>query len=867
MTTDIHQAALAAYRAGLCPIPAANDGSKAPHPDGPQWQRYQHDRPDEAQLAAFFADDRYSGMGIVCGAVSGNVELLEFEGRAVEAGIWDDFLTACDESGLSDLIYNVIHGYAENTPSGGVHLLYRCDAVTGSTKLAQAVSGDVLIETKGEGGFVIVAPSNGTTHPSGKPWILYSGGFDSIVTISTDERQALHELAHSFDERLPQMWHVIAARTSEVSRPGDDFNQRGDIRPTLEAAGWTYVFTNRNGNEHWLRPGKRMGWSATWNENKRVLYVHSSSTPFPETPKGYSAFQAVAFLRFNGDFSAAARWLGEQGYGTDMSEEALDNYIKQVNERAQAQTPVIEWDNPIPLRVQPDLPRFPDESLPSWLGAFVRGVAQSTQTPIDLCAYTALASIAVAAGGRVVVEVRNGWIEPTNLWAVSALPPGARKSAVVALFSRPFFDYQREQRDPIRIEIVEKQALKRAAEAGLAQFIREIKRLTDKEGDDRATIDEATQAKQDEEIAARARLVDEIDIPVYPRLLADDATPEALASLMADQKGRIAVLSPEGDIFDIMAGRYSGEPNLGIYLRGHSGDTYQLDRKGRAPEYIERPALTLGLAVQPAVLREIGSRKNFRGRGLLARFLYSVPDDLVGHRDSNAPPLDAGVALAYEERMGALIKELAAWDDPMVLILTDEARSANTAFLDRIEKRLLPDGDLGSVSILKEWASKLVGQAVRLAGLLHVADHDDDAHRHPIELHTIQAAISIAERYCTAHARAAFDLMGQDEATVNAEAILGWIIREDITTFSKRKVHIAHRARFTKASEIDAPLALLDRHGWIAPTIEPVRAGAGRKPSPKFNVNPSAQNARITHNLDSVKTVHSVQREKGSEDD
>ncbi len=88
-----------------------------------------------------------------------------------------------------------------------------------------------------------------------------------------------------------------------------------------------------------------------------------------------------------------------------------------------------------------------------------------------------------------------------------------------------------------------------------------------------------------------------------------------------------------------MASRSSGKPNLGIYLRGHSGDTYQLDRKGRAPEFIERPALTFGLAVQPAVLREIGHRKNFRGRGLLARFLYSVPEDLVGRRDSNAPPM------------------------------------------------------------------------------------------------------------------------------------------------------------------------------------------------------------------------------------
>jgi len=320
-----------------------------------------------------------------------------------------------------------------------------------------------------------------------------------------------------------------------------------------------------------------------------------------------------------------------------------------------------------------------------------------------------------------------------------------------------------------------------------------------------------------------------------------------LASLMAEQKGRIGVLSPEGDIFDIMAGRYSGEPNLGIYLRGHSGDAYLCDRKGREPEYIERPALTLGLAVQPSVLREIGHHKNFRGRGLLARFLYSVPEDLVGRRDSYAPPLDAGVALNYQEKMTALIKELAAWDDPMRLTLTAEAGRANSAFLARIEERLLPDGDLGSASILREWASKLVGQSVRWAGLLHVTEHADP-HRRPIEVATMDAAIRVAECYCVPHARAAFDLMGQDESTANGEAILAWIKREDLEAFSKRDVHIAHRARFTRASDIDGPLALLERHGWIAPIVEAQRGGAGRRPSPKFKVNPAAQNTQITHN-------------------
>jgi replicative DNA helicase len=93
-------------------------------------------------------------------------------------------------------------------------------------------------------------------------------------------------------------------------------------------------------------------------------------------------------------------------------------------------------------------------------------------------------------------------------------------------------------------------------------------------------------------------------VPPVPRWLVDDATPEALAGLLATY-GRIALLSPEGDVFDQMAGRYNqaAGPNLGVHLKGHTGDLLKVDRRGRPPEYVERPSLMIGLAVQPEVLR------------------------------------------------------------------------------------------------------------------------------------------------------------------------------------------------------------------------------------------------------------------------
>ena len=115
-----------------------------------------------------------------------------------------------------------------------------------------------------------------------------------------------------------------------------------------------------------------------------------------------------------------------------------------------------------------------------------------------------------------------------------------------------------------------------------------------------------------------------IEIPPLPRILADDVTPEACASLLVEQDGRLAVISAEGGIFDIMAGRYSGHvPVLDVWLKGHSGDPLRVDRKGREPEYVERPALTLSLMVQPSAelrLRLCHDYKSHMGMLMSAKF-------------------------------------------------------------------------------------------------------------------------------------------------------------------------------------------------------------------------------------------------------
>jgi replicative DNA helicase len=493
------------------------------------------------------------------------------------------------------------------------------------------------------------------------------------------------------------------------------------------------------------------------------------------------------------------------------------------------------WTPPIPLGVAGDVPAFPIEVLPGWLSDQVAAVATATQTPPDLSGMLALAVLAAVAAGAVEVQPRPGWHEPLCLFVAVGMDAGARKSSVFTAMTRPLADYERQQATAALPTITETATLRRIAEQAAAH----AEAAASKAPVDRA---EELQAEAVTRAAEAARLV----VPPLPRWLADDATPEALAGLLAAY-GRIALLSPEGDVFDQMAGRYNQQagPNLGVYLKGHAGDLLKVDRRSRPPEYIERPCLTIGLTVQPEVLQGLAARPGFRGRGLLARFLYSLPQTLVGHRQPGAPPVPPVVADRYTLELQALAASLttapAPTSDqgPALLVLKPEAGELLLDFERDLEPRLAAGS--GDLAHLAGWAAKLAGATCRLAALLHLASHLRDGWAQPISPDTLAAAIQLAD-YLIEHARAVFDLMGADPSTDDVRWLLDWITRTNRTQFTRRDAHrAAPRGRFPKATDLEPALRLLEEHGYLRRVDpEPSRDphGRGRPPSPRFLVNP-----------------------------
>ncbi|OEV10520.1 DNA primase [Streptomyces nanshensis] len=485
------------------------------------------------------------------------------------------------------------------------------------------------------------------------------------------------------------------------------------------------------------------------------------------------------------------------------------------------------WQEPIPLNVRPKLPTFPLHALPGWLADFCAGIAEETQTPTDMAGALALSVLATAAGGRSVVQVRGRWREPTNLYVVVALPPANRKSAVFAAMTGPLYEAEKAIAEEAAGLIVEADLTRKMAQEA-----------ADKAAAKAANADGPERDNLVAEAIGLAQQAEALTVPPHPRLTVDDATPEAISSLLAEQSGRLSVLSAEGGIFDIIAGRYSGTPNMEVFLKGHAGDRLRIDRRTRE-EYIESPALSMGLAVQPAVLEEIGKNRGFDGRGLLARFLYALPESLVGYRKINPTPVPEQTAAAYERNVIALTLSLADRTDPVVLTLTSEASAVLTAFEERVEPQLrVKGGRLGHVG---KWAGKLIGAAARIAGLLHLARHLRDGYAKPVDADTMTAAVEIAD-YFADHALTVFDLMGADAAQARARSLLDVLATNGWETVTRRDLFAKlSRSEFSTIAELEPAVALLEEHGYVRSHTPPRTGKRGRPPAPRYLVHPQVR--------------------------
>ena len=810
------------------------------HPPVPEWQRAA--TTDPAVITNWWTQlYRGCGVGIATGPASG-VWVLDIDISGDKAG--DQTLKEL-EARYGQLPATV----TARTGSGGAHLFFACDDDT--VRNNQSGKLGPGLDVRGDGGQVVAAP---TIHPNGTRYTWHDGHAPGDLPVAPAPTWLLELLAAEDTATdsptdkpaptipMPQVSGYTAGDTGEDSIAAW-FNDTTTWDQLLTDDGWTRA-RGPGDEQRWTRPGKsaRDGISATvGHQGRDVLKVFTSSIPELEADGAYSRFGYEAQMRHRGDRSACAAALRRRRNdieGTTRQPEDWSIYILP-GQPSPAIPPSIApttdepapWVDPDPLEAAIGYgPPFPIEVLPKWMTDQIGAVTRSFQVPPDLPAMLALGALSVATMGRLKVNLTGSrWTENTNIYSVCAMPPGAGKSPVFKTMTGCLVDLQTQLMDMAAQTV-------REAEAKKELLDRKAKAAFDKAAKLDATDHDMLQAV---DLKAQA---EDIQIPPKPRLLAEDTTPEALVSLMGQHGGRMALLSSEGGIFDMMAGQYADRgktANLAVYLQGWSGDAITQDRVGRAAIQIKEALLAICVTTQPSVLARLGENPELAGRGLPVRFMFSVPPSNVGARDRYAVlrDVDPQVQKTYDSTIHELGMHLARYATAATLELSIEARDLFLAWDQEIEHLQAPGEDLEG---LAEWVSKLRATVLRLVGLLHVAEggtvHDT------IEVASMARALVISE-YWLAHSLVVHETWAanSDPVKSDARAIVVWATNEGHTEFSASDLQKNMRRRFARIADVAEPLELLVNAGWLrAESGLPVKVGQPGKPSPRFELHPLA---------------------------
>jgi replicative DNA helicase len=518
----------------------------------------------------------------------------------------------------------------------------------------------------------------------------------------------------------------------------------------------------------------------------------------------------------------------------DQAPRRTGNRARNPTPTAEAPSPVVEQIRaalaeraPVTLGGPVGLPAYPLDALPGVVRDMVAAVAQTVQVDPGMPGTFVLGTLSAATCGRVQVVPRPGWTDDVNLFTLVIAEPSERKGPVERALRAPLDDATAELTERWGAAAREAELTRQVAVRAAATAAEKAAKTTNPEERDKA-LKEAVDL--DKDIAA-------IDVPAVPRLLAGgDITPEALAEIMHHHGGRMTVMDTEGGFFDRLAGLYSnGVKNLDAVLHGYSGERVEVTRRGTT-ELIPHAGLALVLMVQPVVVGKLVNDSEMSGRGLLARFLYATPPSLIGRRRTgrDVPPVPAEVAAAYRDRVHALAVELAGWTDPARLRFTDDALDVLDAYEAEVEARMGPGGDL---AVTGSWAGKLVGNTVRLAGVLHLAEHGPAGLRRGIDAATTTNAVTLAG-YFIAHAHAV--LAPRRGVLDDARHVLAYLQRHRLTGFTFADLHRSlSRDRFPTRDATQDAVDVLTAHGWLAelPDLSPPRPG--RKPSPRYLTHPT----------------------------
>jgi hypothetical protein len=483
-----------------------------------------------------------------------DIDLKVFSTAREQLDFWNEYISYLKDSILDFDEKFVIY----KTMNAGYHILYRSKRVKGNIKIAKLKGhNEAIIESRGVGGYVFVYEN-----------YIGKRTYKDIDYISDEDREILWKISESYNhiaEEPTKIKHKAKTYDTTGLKPWDDFNQQNTV---LDVVSDDFRIVRQLNDKYIIkRHGATSVHSGYVFKDNGCMYLHSTGTIYPHE-RQLDAAACFAYKYHNGDFSASAKDLYEQGYGDRIKPMA-----------------VVEEEK---ITINTEDLTFPIDVFPKSIQNYIMTCHETLNSSIDYMGCSMLFMLSIIVGNSMVIEVKKGWKETANLWLVLVGKAGIGKTPSINNIVFPL----------------------------MKQNTREIKKY----------IKDSAKHEQYERLSDEEKqLSEKVQRPKKTQFIVNDVTIEALVDMHSENKNGIGVVRDELAGWFKDMNRYKQGSDLEHWLSSWSGKEINMNRKTAKSSFVERAFIPVLGGIQPDIMDSIYTSEN-KENGFVDRMLFSFPE-------------------------------------------------------------------------------------------------------------------------------------------------------------------------------------------------------------------------------------------------
>jgi len=490
-----------------------------------------------------------------------DVDLKVFATLKEQNDFWSEFLQLLkdniDDFDLKFTIYKTINQ--------GYHILYKTKNVQGNTKIARLKDhSEAVIESRGKGGYCVVYTNNITE-------LTYL----DVKHISDKDKEILWTICKMYNFTGDQDVKQEVSEQYEITlSPWKDYNDRISIYDIISN---DFQIVAKTQNQDIIkRNGGTSPHSGYIYRDSGCMYLFSTGTIYPHEQL-ISPFKAYTYKHHNGDFTAAARDIYAQGYGSRKGTKITLQ--------------------PIDLKVNIERVKFPIDVFDEEIQQYIVQSSQTLGLSIDYMGCAFLWSLSVCIGNSFNVEIKPGWRETATLWLAVVGKPGIGKTPSLNQIIYPL------QKLNIRKQ---------------KEFQKEYAKFVEFE-------------KLDKE---QKKFAEDVKRPKSEQFIVGDITLEALIDLHETNPNCIGVFKDELAGWFKDMNKYRAGSDLEFWLSSWNGQSISLNRKTAKSAFVDKPFIPVIGGIQPDVFEQFATGVN-KENGFIDRILISYPELHVDKYNTN----------------------------------------------------------------------------------------------------------------------------------------------------------------------------------------------------------------------------------------